>query len=159
MAAKRECEMPDEPKRMQCRHPLMENKRFNTVVPYWRVESGFPSAMSFNLLAGYRSASASVPASTSPPAFSFDRPSFLKITRGESATWLYTTLAIVLSLLALEQAVYRYKKAHLPGAKWTIPIIGKFADSLNPTLENYKKQWDAGALSVVSVFNMYDAHS
>ncbi len=52
------------------------------------------------------------------------------------------------------QAVYRYKKAHLPGDKWTIPIIGKFADSLNPSLENYKRQWNSGALSVVSVFNM-----
>jgi C-22 sterol desaturase len=50
--------------------------------------------------------------------------------------------------------VYRSKKQHLPGAKWTIPIIGKFADSLNPTLENYKAAWNAGPLSCVSVFNM-----
>jgi C-22 sterol desaturase len=50
--------------------------------------------------------------------------------------------------------VYRYKKAHLPGAKWTIPVIGKFADSLNPSLEGYKRQWYSGPLSAVSVFNM-----
>lgn len=67
---------------------------------------------------------------------------------------LATGLAIVGGLLILEQAVYRFKKRHLPGASWTIPIIGKFADSLNPTLEGYKKQWDSGALSAVSVFNM-----
>lgn len=71
-----------------------------------------------------------------------------------SPTWLYTTLAVVGALLALEQGVYRYKKRHLPGATWTIPIIGKFADSVHPTLEKYKKGWASGALSVASVFHM-----
>ena len=80
-------------------------------------------------------------------------PSFLSVPAG-TATWLYTTLAVVLALLALEQSVYRYKKRHLPGAKWTIPIIGKFADSVNPTFEGYMKQWNSGALSAISVFNM-----
>jgi C-22 sterol desaturase len=103
----------------------------------------------------YRSASAALPSSTSSPLLSIPRPSFLNLPRESTSAWLYTTSAIVLSLLAIEQAVYRYKKRHLPGAAWTIPIIGKFADSLNPTLENYKKQWDSGALSAVSVFNMY----
>ncbi|KAH7340371.1 cytochrome P450 sterol C22-desaturase [Rhizoctonia solani] len=70
-------------------------------------------------------------------------------------TLLATGLAAVGSLLVLEQMVYRMKKKQLPGAKWTIPIIGKFADSLNPTLEGYKKQWDSGALSAVSVFNIF----
>ena len=51
--------------------------------------------------------------------------------------------------------MYRSKKQHLPGAQWTIPVIGNSADSLNPTLENYKKAWNAGPLSCVSVFNMY----
>ncbi|TEB39082.1 C-22 sterol desaturase [Coprinellus micaceus] len=87
--------------------------------------------------------------------YSIPRPSFLNLPRESTSAWLYTTSAIVLSLLAIEQAVYRYKKRHLPGAAWTIPIIGKFADSLNPTLENYKKQWDSGALSAVSVFNIF----
>jgi len=67
---------------------------------------------------------------------------------------MYTTLAILASLLILEQSVYRYKKGSLPGAKWTIPIIGKFADSLSPTMENYQAQWDSGSLSAISVFNM-----
>lgn len=71
-----------------------------------------------------------------------------------SGSWLATTLAIVGSLLVLEQVVYRSKKGNLPGATWTIPIIGKFADSLNPTLENYQKGWDLGPLSAISVFNM-----
>ncbi|KIY45234.1 cytochrome P450 [Fistulina hepatica ATCC 64428] len=71
------------------------------------------------------------------------------------ATWFFTTGAIVLSLLILEQSVYRYKKQHLPGSPWTIPIIGKFADSLHPTLENYQQQWNSGSLSCVSVFNIF----
>ena len=60
-----------------------------------------------------------------------------------------------MSLLILEQSVYRYKKGNLPGDKWTIPVIGKFINSLYPSLENYMKQWDMGALSALSVFNMY----
>ncbi|KAF5375272.1 hypothetical protein D9758_000083 [Tetrapyrgos nigripes] len=73
----------------------------------------------------------------------------------KSATWWYTTAAILLGLLALEQTVYRYKKGHLPGDPWTIPIIGKFADSMKPTMENYMKQWNSGALSALSVFNIF----
>jgi len=73
----------------------------------------------------------------------------------KSKTTAATILTAIISLLILEQVVYRSKKAHLPGDKWTIPVIGKFTDSLNPTLSNYKKQWYSGALSAVSVFNMY----
>lgn len=72
----------------------------------------------------------------------------------QPATWFCTTAALVGALLVLEQSIYRYKKRHLPGAKWTIPIIGKFADSLKPTMEGYMAQWNSGALSAVSVFNM-----
>ncbi|KAH8086600.1 C-22 sterol desaturase [Cristinia sonorae] len=77
------------------------------------------------------------------------------ISGGTNWSWLYTTVTIVVSLLALEQSVYRYKKRHLPGAKWTIPVIGKFADSVEPTMEKYKAQWSSGALSAVSVFNIF----
>ena len=101
------------------------------------------------------SASASVPSSTDQPQYNIIIPSFLTAAAsGKSATWLCTTIAIILTLLALEQTVYRHKKRHLPGDKWTIPIIGKFADSMKPTMEGYKKQWDSGALSAISVFNM-----
>lgn len=100
-----------------------------------------------------RSASASVASATAgtplysfPKSFSFQSPNF---------TSLYTTIAVVISLLILEQAVYRNKKRHLPGSKWTIPIIGKFADSMSPSMEGYIKQWNSGALSAISVFNMY----
>jgi C-22 sterol desaturase len=104
---------------------------------------------------GEHSASASIPASTSPPLlYSFQFPPFLSLASTKSATWLYTTAVIILSLLALEQTVYRYKKRHLPGATWTIPVIGKFADSMKPTMEGYKAQWDSGSLSAISVFNM-----
>ncbi|EJD04246.1 C-22 sterol desaturase [Fomitiporia mediterranea MF3/22] len=75
-------------------------------------------------------------------------------TQSKSSTWMYTLAAIVLSVLALEQGVYRYKKGNLPGSKWTIPIIGKFADSLNPTLENYSKQWQLGPL-IMATSNEY----
>ncbi|KAJ9097834.1 hypothetical protein QFC19_006624 [Naganishia cerealis] len=68
---------------------------------------------------------------------------------------LGSLLALVATLLVVEQVVYRSKKAHLPGARWTIPVIGKFADSMNPKLDNYKKQWASGALSAVSVFNIF----
>ncbi|KAJ7257385.1 cytochrome P450 [Mycena rebaudengoi] len=70
-------------------------------------------------------------------------------------TWLSFTLAILITLLALEQTVYRLKKCHLPGDAWTIPLIGRFADSMRPTMENYRKGWDSGPLSVASVFNIF----
>jgi C-22 sterol desaturase len=49
---------------------------------------------------------------------------------------------------------YRSKKQHLPGPEWTIPVIGKFLDSMKPSIENYKAGWDLGELSVASVFHM-----
>ena len=96
-----------------------------------------------------------VPSSTPLPLYSFPSSSVLTSLRQKPPTWFYTTAAIVASLLILEQIVYRYKKRHLPGASWTIPLIGKFADSMSPTMEGYKKQWDSGALSAISVFNMF----
>jgi C-22 sterol desaturase len=98
------------------------------------------------------SSAATVPASTASPLYSF--PSALSFSVPGSFTWLYTTVAILCALLVLEQGVYRAKKGSLPGDKWTIPVIGKFADSMKPSMENYKKQWDSGVLSAVSVFNM-----
>jgi C-22 sterol desaturase len=94
--------------------------------------------------------SASYPSTTSSSYAQSDA----QPTEASPRSMLATTLVIIGALLVLEQTVYRLKKKHLPGAKWTIPIIGKFADSLSPTLEGYKRQWDSGALSVVSVFNM-----
>jgi C-22 sterol desaturase len=100
------------------------------------------------------SPSASMPSSTAGALSSTSVPSFLNLTSGPVATWLYTTGAVLIALLVLEQSVYRQKKQHLPGDKWTIPLVGKFADSMKPTMEGYKKQWDSGALSAISVFNM-----
>ncbi|GFZ47480.1 C-22 sterol desaturase [Saitozyma sp. JCM 24511] len=73
----------------------------------------------------------------------------------DTHTTVATVLTVVITLLIYEQVNYRAKKAHLPGDKWTIPIIGKFADSLHPSLEKYKKQWYSGPLSAVSVFNIF----
>ncbi|KII86392.1 hypothetical protein PLICRDRAFT_114775 [Plicaturopsis crispa FD-325 SS-3] len=104
------------------------------------------------------SSAPAVPSSTSAaPLYTFQLPSFISLAAGQplSVNWLTTTVAIVLSLLVLEQSVYRYKKQHLPGSKWTIPIIGKFADSLKPTMEGYKAQWNSGDLSAISVFNIF----
>ncbi|CCM01299.1 uncharacterized protein FIBRA_03348 [Fibroporia radiculosa] len=101
-----------------------------------------------------QSMKASMPAYTSNPTHEVFTSAFFSSSSG-SANWLFTTLAIVFALLVLEQSVYRYKKRHLPGANWTIPLIGKFADSVKPTMEGYKKQWQSGALSAVSVFNIF----
>ena len=105
------------------------------------------------------SGSVPMPSSTaSSPLYSFPSSSVNSVIvflRGTTPTWFYTTAAIVTSLLLLEQVVYRYKKRHLPGATWTIPLIGKFAESMSPSMEGYKKQWDSGALSAISVFNMF----
>ncbi|OBZ78933.1 hypothetical protein A0H81_00323 [Grifola frondosa] len=101
-----------------------------------------------------RSASAMLPVFTADSLTHIPVPSFFSAA-SSSTTWVYTTAAIVLALLALEQSVYRYKKRHLPGDKWTIPIIGKFADSMKPTMEGYMKQWNSGALSAISVFNIF----
>jgi sterol 22-desaturase len=95
------------------------------------------------------SASISVPSPTSLAHFSN-----IHLLSCTSNAATYTTLAILFALLALEQSVYRYKKRSLPGDSWTIPIIGKFADSMKPTMEGYMKQWNSGALSALSVFNM-----
>ncbi len=78
-------------------------------------------------------------------------PSFQEADR---TTVVFSILAVVATLLLAEQYNYQKKKAWLPGPKWTIPIIGKFADSLNPSLEKYQQGWNSGPLSVASVFNM-----
>ena len=100
-----------------------------------------------------RSPSASIPMSTDSPLQYFASPHLF--TDFFSSSWVYTSLAVIAGLLVLEQSVYRYKKGHLPGSKWTIPIIGKFADSMSPSIEGYQRQWDSGELSAISVFNMY----
>jgi len=101
------------------------------------------------------SSSVSRPSGTSLTHFSSVQFPTLFFSPSNAITWAYTTFAIVIALLVLEQSVYRYKKRHLPGDKWTIPIIGKFADSMKPTMEGYMKQWDSGALSALSVFNIF----
>ena len=75
---------------------------------------------------------------------------------GANATQvLFAVLTLIASCLALEQLVYRRKKAGLPGPTWTIPVIGKFADSLRPSLEKYQEGWNSGELSVASVFHIF----
>ncbi|KAJ6604188.1 cytochrome P450 sterol C22-desaturase [Mycena vulgaris] len=101
------------------------------------------------------SSAASIPASTASPLYSFPSLSAFSFNAPGSFAWLYTTAAVLFVLLALEQSVYRAKKGSLPGDKWTIPVIGKFADSMKPTMEGYKRQWDSGVLSAISVFNIF----
>lgn len=100
------------------------------------------------------SPSASIPQYTDSPFAYFSSTNFLP-KFSSSSTWLYSVLAVIATILIFEQINYRKKKAGLPGSKWTLPIIGKFADSLNPTLEGYINQWNSGALSALSVFHMY----
>ncbi|KZT52959.1 cytochrome P450 [Calocera cornea HHB12733] len=106
--------------------------------------------------------SAPVPtAESSPLAFFFDQfhaqlPFQLTFPPALPTLNVWTSLAIVvLSLLVLEQTVWRVKRKFLPGDKWTIPVIGQFVNSLHPSLENYQKQWARGPLSATSVFNMF----
>ena len=68
---------------------------------------------------------------------------------------VFAVLVLVATLLGLEQVSYRRKKGGLPGAPWTIPVIGKFFDSMNPSLEKYMESWNSGALSVASVFHIF----
>lgn len=103
--------------------------------------------------------SAVVEPSSIPSQIFSSAESFSHKLLSDKPTIIYTSIALVLGLLILEQTVYRAKKGGLPGSTWTIPIIGKFVDSMYPTLENYQKQWNAGELSVLSVFNMYVGHS
>lgn len=73
----------------------------------------------------------------------------------DQTTVVFAVLAVVATLLLAEQYNYQKKKAGLPGPKWTIPIIGKFADSLHPSLEKYQEGWNSGPLSVASVFHIF----
>jgi C-22 sterol desaturase len=66
-----------------------------------------------------------------------------------------TVLVVILTLLACEQIIYRRRKAHLPGPSWTVPVLGKFLDSMNPSMSNYMKGWNSGPLSVASVFHIF----
>ncbi|KAF9523589.1 cytochrome P450 [Crepidotus variabilis] len=107
-------------------------------------------------MASNMSAAANLP---SPMAtfshYAFPIPKGFSFLGDKSLTWLYTTAVIVVSLLLVEQWLWRYRKGSLPGDKWMIPIIGKFADSTRPSMQAYQKQWDMGALSATSVFNIF----
>ena len=98
----------------------------------------------------------SVPSSSAnAPLYAF---SFLPLSlalHDKSFSWLFTIIVVIATLLILEQVVWRYKKGVLPGDAWTIPIIGKFKDSMSPSIEGYQKQWSLGDLSALSVFNMF----
>ncbi|POY76101.1 hypothetical protein BMF94_0824 [Rhodotorula taiwanensis] len=65
------------------------------------------------------------------------------------ATVWTSVLCVIVALLIAEQALWRSRKRHLPGKQWQIPIIGQFAESLNPTMEAYKRSW-ATPLAAVS---------
>ncbi|GJN88232.1 hypothetical protein Rhopal_001197-T1 [Rhodotorula paludigena] len=59
-----------------------------------------------------------------------------------------SVLAVVVTLLIAEQALWRSRKQQLPGHAWQIPVIGQFAESLNPTMEAYKRSWSTPLASV-----------
>ncbi|EJU00917.1 cytochrome P450 sterol C22-desaturase [Dacryopinax primogenitus] len=101
--------------------------------------------------------SASLPTAQSSPLSFLDIPLSLPFSLSAVTTpniWASIAL-IVLSLLVLEQTVWRTKRKFLPGDTWTIPVIGQFVNSLYPSLENYQKQWALGPLSATSVFNIF----
>ena len=107
-------------------------------------------------VSSYSSAAIQPSSTTGTPSYEFNvlnTSYFARLIKSHPG--LITLATIILSLLILEQVVYRAKKQGLPGDRWTLPIIGKFADSVHPTLEGYQRQWDSGELSAISVFNMY----
>lgn len=93
------------------------------------------------------STNATAPTPGEPPSALLDLATPTSV--GASVVVLFATLLIY------EQINYRAKKGVLPGAPWTIPIIGQFLNSLSPSLENYKKGWAQGPLSVTSVFHIF----
>ncbi|KAJ7823578.1 cytochrome P450 [Mycena olivaceomarginata] len=74
------------------------------------------------------SSAAAAASSTSSPLYSFPSAFSSAFNTKGNFTWLYTTGAILAALLVLEQT---------------------------PSMEGYKKQWNSGVLSVVSVFNIF----
>ena len=64
-------------------------------------------------------------------------------------------IAIIISILIFDQVRYLLYKQNIAGPKFTIPIMGAFLDSMNPTFENYLAQWNSGPLSCVSVFHQF----
>lgn len=107
-----------------------------------RASNALPNALAASHKGGVPDAFAALaePAARSPPS--------------SLLTFGLTMLALLATALIYEQVNYQRKKAGLPGPKWTIPVIGKFADSLNPSLEKYMEGWNSGPLSVASVFHM-----
>lgn len=104
----------------------------------------------------FSSSSRSPSTSTTDKPFNFAQWLLLPNLRDASiGSLLLSLLAIVATLLIGEQILYRKRKAHLPGSPWTLPIIGKFADSLKPSLEKYQEGWNSGPLSVASVFHIF----
>ncbi|CEH17662.1 c22-sterol desaturase [Ceraceosorus bombacis] len=99
---------------------------------------------------------ASIPMAAPPTAPPSVISSLYEAFMTASPTTVALSIACIIATgLLYEQYRYQTKKAGLPGPKWTIPIIGKFADSLNPTMENYIKGWNSGPLSVASVFHIF----
>ncbi|GAA5872497.1 hypothetical protein JCM8547_006931 [Rhodosporidiobolus lusitaniae] len=85
-----------------------------------------------------------VSAPTAAPSPLFDKISAALPFALSSSGWSNSSIAtavlvVVITLLLAEQSLWRYRKQHLPGHSWQIPVIGQFAESLNPTMEAYKR--------------------
>ncbi|KAL8280890.1 hypothetical protein RQP46_006569 [Phenoliferia psychrophenolica] len=95
------------------------------------------------------------PPSAAPTAFpALAALADFKFEQLSGSTIASSVLVLIVTLLLLEQSVWRYRKGKLPGWKWQIPLIGQFADSLHPSMEAYKKTW-APPMMAVSVFNIF----
>ncbi|CAO1625165.1 unnamed protein product [Parajaminaea phylloscopi] len=120
-----------------------------------------PTGASGQLASLFRNGTAGIPTRDASPSLYatlspyLDYLSLPSLKSASTTSVVFTVLAIIASVLILEQVVYRQRKGHLPGPKWTIPIIGKFADSLRPSMENYMAGWNSGPLSVASVFHIF----
>ncbi|CEQ39211.1 SPOSA6832_00718, partial [Sporobolomyces salmonicolor] len=110
----------------------------------------------------------SSPAAATSSPFASLPSSLSKLAAFDSIDWTSksfatSVLAILITLLVAEQTLWRYRKAHLPGHSWQIvrrlsflpllgrtrrPVIGQFAESLNPTMEAYKRSWSTPLATV-----------
>ncbi|KAM7212912.1 Cytochrome P450 [Rhypophila decipiens] len=68
--------------------------------------------------------------------------------------WQYV-VTFLLGLMVYDQVVYLRQKGSIAGPRFKIPLVGPFAQALDPKWEGYLKQWASGPLSCVSIFHKF----
>ncbi|KAK4214424.1 cytochrome P450 [Rhypophila decipiens] len=68
--------------------------------------------------------------------------------------WQYV-VTFLLGLMVYDQVMYLQQKGSIAGPRFKIPLVGPFAQALDPKWEGYLKQWASGPLSCVSIFHKF----